>query len=225
MIAIRRLALAALLAVVAGALLVGGAAALAPRWPGCGAAYWCRWLGWRASDVGDLQRFPAARVAAPVAELTGRELWEPLGAERDASWSLDSERGGMAKMESGFNAAPVDFVKLGRLLLDEGRPRSGAPLLSPDYLRAVWTPDPALRVGDGLHYQLGWWLHTDAPTNATPDTGAPWALAGWGHLGQLLYAFPAEDVVIVRFGREMGELRDFQAWGAVLRQVAAAAAD
>lgn len=153
---------------------------------------------------------------APVAELTSRELWRPLGAERAASWSLDSERDAMAKMESGFNAAPIDFVKLGRLLLDEGRAgerSDGERLLSADYLTAVLEPEPALRVRDGLHYQLGWWLHVG------PD-GEPWAAAGWGHLGQLLYAFPEHDVVIVRFGRRMGIPGDFAAWGEVLRQVA-----
>lgn len=153
---------------------------------------------------------------APVPELTARELWAPLGAEDDASWSLDSARGGMAKMESGFNASPVDLAKLGRLLLDGGRVGDTA-LLRPAYVEAVLRPDPALRVGDGLHYQLGWWLQVD------PD-GTPWAVAGWGHLGQFLYAFPAEDVVIVRYGREMGELGGSRAWGAVLRQVAGAAA-
>lgn len=155
--------------------------------------------------------------SAPIAELTARELWRPLGAEADASWSLDSERGGMAKMESGFNAAPVDFAKLGRLLLDGGLV-GGERLLSEAYLARVLEPDPALRVGDGLHYQLGWWLHTDEDDK----DGEPWAVAGWGHLGQYLYAFPAEDVVVVRFGRESGELGRHRAWGDALRRVAAA---
>lgn len=153
------------------------------------------------------------RIAgASIAELTERELWHPLGAEHDASWSLDSERGGMAKMESGFNAAAVDFVKLGRLLLDGGRV-GGDALLPPDYLRRVTTPDPALRVGDGLHYQLGWWLHVG-------ESGEPWAIAAWGHLGQFVYAFPRQDVVVVRFGRRTGDVGGFADWGALLRDVA-----
>jgi CubicO group peptidase (beta-lactamase class C family) len=147
-----------------------------------------------------------------IAELTERELWGPVGAEHDASWSLDSDRDGMAKMESGFNAAPVDFLKLGRLLLDGGRV-DGAAVLFPAYLDRVTSPDPAARVGDGLHYQLGWWLHVD-------DAGTPWAIAAWGHLGQFIYAFPRRDVVIVRFGRRTGDVGGFAAWGALLRDVA-----
>jgi CubicO group peptidase (beta-lactamase class C family) len=153
------------------------------------------------------------RIAgASVADLTERELWGPLGAEHDASWSLDSVRDGMAKMESGFNAAPVDFLKLGRLLLDGGRV-GGEAVLPTSYVRRVTTPDPASRVGDGLHYQLGWWLHVDG-------AGTPWAIAAWGHLGQFVVAFPRQDVVIVRFGRRTGDVGGFGAWDAMLRDVA-----
>jgi CubicO group peptidase (beta-lactamase class C family) len=41
------------------------------------------------------------------------KLWQPLGMEFPASWSLDSQRHGMEKMESGLNARAIDFAKFG----------------------------------------------------------------------------------------------------------------
>src|SRR5918994_1609915 len=52
-------------------------------------------------------------------------LWRPMGAEADASWSLDSEDSGFAKMESGINARARDFARFGLLMLREGRAESG----------------------------------------------------------------------------------------------------
>lgn len=149
-----------------------------------------------------------------VASFTEAELWRPMGAERPASWSLDSQSDAMAKMESGFNAAPIDFARLGRLLLDRGR-RGERQVVPEAFVARLWAPDEALRVREGLHYQGFWWLHV-------ADDGQPWALAAWGHLGQFVYAFPQQDVVVVRFGRRLGEVGDFESWGALLRQVAGA---
>jgi len=44
-----------------------------------------------------------------VAEFMEARLWQPLGAEADASWSLDSVASGFEKMESGINARAIDF--------------------------------------------------------------------------------------------------------------------
>lgn len=56
-----------------------------------------------------------------VAEYMQTRLWRPLGAEADASWSLDSEASAFEKMESGINARAIDFAKLGSLYLHEGK--------------------------------------------------------------------------------------------------------
>jgi CubicO group peptidase (beta-lactamase class C family) len=46
-----------------------------------------------------------------VSEYMATRLWQPLGAEADATWNLDSEGSGFEKMESGLNAAPVDYAR------------------------------------------------------------------------------------------------------------------
>ncbi len=56
----------------------------------------------------------------PVAEYLQEKIWQPLGMEYPASWSLDSEASGFEKMESGLNGRAIDFAKFGRLFLDNG---------------------------------------------------------------------------------------------------------
>jgi CubicO group peptidase (beta-lactamase class C family) len=50
-----------------------------------------------------------------VSDYLSTKLWRPLGAGRDATWSLDSDRSGFEKLESGLNAAPVDYARFGLL--------------------------------------------------------------------------------------------------------------
>ncbi len=56
----------------------------------------------------------------PVAEYLQERIWKPLGTEFDASWSLDSQKSGFEKMESGINARAVDYARFGLLYLHNG---------------------------------------------------------------------------------------------------------
>ena len=47
-----------------------------------------------------------------VAEYLQERFWKPMGAEFPASWSLDSEKSGFEKMESGINARAGRFCPL-----------------------------------------------------------------------------------------------------------------
>jgi CubicO group peptidase (beta-lactamase class C family) len=59
-------------------------------------------------------------TGAPVSRYLEDRIWKKIGMEYPASWSLDSEKHGMEKMESGLNARAVDFAKFGRLYLRGG---------------------------------------------------------------------------------------------------------
>jgi len=129
------------------------------------------------------------------------KLWKPLGMEYDASWSLDSAGDGMAKMESGINARAIDFAKLGRLVLERGR-WQGRTIVSERWIAESTALDATDRVpemGEGIYYRHAWWLHAPSATRR-------YAVAGWGHLGQYLYIFPDESLVMVRFGKETGDV-------------------
>ncbi len=117
-----------------------------------------------------------------VAEYLERRLWKPLGAEFDASWSLDSEDSGFEKMESGFNARAIDFAKLGVLYLRRGNWR-GRQLVPRSWVRTSTSPAPA-----ASDYGYWWWLEPHGPFLAR------------GNLGQFVFVDSRHEVVIVRFG-------------------------
>jgi CubicO group peptidase (beta-lactamase class C family) len=128
-----------------------------------------------------------------VSDFMATKLWQPLGAEADATWNLDSERSGFEKLESGLNARPVDYARFGLLFLHEGE-WNGRRIVSKDWVRAATrtgTPtDPLSYYG----YRYFWWLDPDRP-------GRFYAL---GKYGQYIYVAPDADTVVVRFGRDSG---------------------
>ena len=46
-----------------------------------------------------------------ISDFMATRLWQPLGAEADATWSLDSDGSGFEKLESGVNATAVDYAR------------------------------------------------------------------------------------------------------------------
>jgi CubicO group peptidase (beta-lactamase class C family) len=134
-----------------------------------------------------LERATGRPLPAYVSEV----LWTPLGAEADASWSIDSETSGFAKMESGFNARPIDYARFGYLFAHDGR--VGDRQVVPEKWVAEATAadtstDPA------EHYQYWWWVDTDHPGR----------FSARGNKGQFVYVDPATDVVVVRTGVDFG---------------------
>lgn len=145
----------------------------------------------------------------PLAEYTSEVLWQPLGAGADASWSVDGERHGFAKMESGFNATALDYARLGYLVAHGGAV-DGRQVVSSAWVAAATaadtTTDPEAR------YQYFWWV----------DTQRDGRFYGHGNHGQFVYVDPATQVVVVRLGARYGVGPD--EWVDVLRQVADAVA-
>jgi CubicO group peptidase (beta-lactamase class C family) len=142
----------------------------------------------------------------PVAAYLERTLWRPLGMEAGGSWSLDSERSGFEKMESGLNARAVDFAKLGMLQARDGVWR-GRRLVPRAFLRdpgLVPTRDPEAPAGA---YQYFWWVQDDR---------RPPAWFARGKYGQHIYVVP-DDLVLVRLGRDAG----YEHWPELLGELAA----
>ena len=54
-------------------------------------------------------------------EFIDKHIWQPLGMEYDASWSLDSKRHDTEKAFCCLNARARDFAKFGRLYLHHGQ--------------------------------------------------------------------------------------------------------
>jgi CubicO group peptidase (beta-lactamase class C family) len=138
----------------------------------------------------------------PVAAYLEKKIWQPLGMEFPASWSLDSTATGFEKMESGLNGRAIDFARFG-LLFQQNGSWNGQQLISGGWVTESTAPDP----GDtrdwpywpeykenGGYYQYHWWGHVRA------DGHYDYTAAG--SYGQYIYVCPQKNLVIVRFGED-----------------------
>jgi len=124
-----------------------------------------------------------------VSEYMETRLWRRIGAEADASWSLDSEDSGFEKMESWLNARARDFARFGLLMLREGRAESGR------VVRASWVRAATAGSGGYPFYGLGWWLAAGSPGDQGPSTAS-------GKYAQVVAVDTAHDAVVVRLGSD-----------------------
>jgi CubicO group peptidase (beta-lactamase class C family) len=129
-----------------------------------------------------------------VAEFMEERLWQPLGAEADATWSLDSEKSGFEKMESGINGRAIDFAKLGSLYLHEGR-WNGMHVLPVSWVRE--STEMGTEHDPSPGYGYWWWTFR--------DDGLGDYYAARGNKGQYIVVVPRRDVVIVRHGKDFGD--------------------
>lgn len=134
----------------------------------------------------------------PVAKYLEQKIWKPMGAEYDASWSLD-QSDGFEKMESGLNARAIDYARFGLLYLHQGK-WNGKNILPAEWVRISTTPDSPERPFDtfqgwqklGGYYAYHFWgLH--APNNQND-------FMAMGNYGQIIYVAPRKNIVIVRLG-------------------------
>lgn len=131
------------------------------------------------------------------------KLWEPLGAEYPGSWSVDSEVHRFAKMESGVNARPIDFAKLGVLYLQEGQ-WQGCQVLPRDWVKESIRPQSSgggtipWHFRDGGYYGFFWWGYE------LPDGHRDFAAVG--KHGQIIYVAPRKNAVLVRNGTTKGQV-------------------
>jgi CubicO group peptidase (beta-lactamase class C family) len=127
------------------------------------------------------------------------KVWRHIGAEYDASWSIDSRKDDQVKAFCCFNARAVDYAKVGRLYLNNGN-WNGEQVVP-----AAWVRQ-SLNVSSGKNgsiYSYQWW-HNDAQD-----------FMAEGILGQFVYVYPAKNIIIVRLGSD-----GYGAWSALLRAIA-----
>jgi CubicO group peptidase (beta-lactamase class C family) len=138
----------------------------------------------------------------PVADYMQQVLWQPMGAARDASWSLDSKESGFEKSESGVNATARDFARFGHLFASDGR-ALGRQVVPRWWVRRATAEDASS--DPAAHYQYWWWV----------DTERGGRFLARGNLGQFIYISRPDDIVVVRLGSDSG----IDSWPQVLRDV------
>jgi len=132
----------------------------------------------------------AAAVGRPVAEYLQEKIWQPIGAEADASWIID--RSGQEVTFCCFNAVLRDYARLGLLLAHDGSWRGR------QIIPSAWIRDATTVRADQPYLQ---------PRMATPFFGygyQTWIFPGdrrmfafLGVRGQAIYVDPASRLVLV----------------------------
>lgn len=134
-----------------------------------------------------------------VASYFEQQIWGPLGATHDSSWSLDSDASGIEKFFGGFNATARDHARLGLLFLHRGS-LNGSRILPEAWIERSLTSDPIagwLRTTDGLvrRGQYQWFITLDGRCYFAK-----------GYNGQYVFVAPQERTVFVRFGEGYGDV-------------------
>jgi CubicO group peptidase (beta-lactamase class C family) len=138
-----------------------------------------------------------------VTQYFQEKLWTPLEMEYDGSWSIDRKKGGTEKAFCCINARARDFAKIGRLYLHKGN-WNGRQIVPEKWVAESTTIDTT--DGGVNYYKYQWWL---------PSTRGDFMAQGI--LGQYVYVDPARDVVIVRMGKNGGQVNWGEFFGALSR--------
>ena len=159
----------------------------------------------------------AAAVGRPVAEYLQDKIWQPIGAEADATWIID--RSGQEVTFCCFNAVLRDYARLGLLLAHDGNWRGR------QIVPAAWVKDATSVRADQPHLR---------PRTATPFFGygyQTWIFpeerrmfAFLGVRGQAIYVDPGSRLVLVttavrKLPRDPGGAETVALWRAVTRDL------
>jgi CubicO group peptidase (beta-lactamase class C family) len=132
-----------------------------------------------------------------LSEYATEQLWQPLGAERAALWSVD-HAGGNEKAYCCFNSNTRDFARLGKLMLDSGK-INGVPVIDSNYFKqsitACGIKDLKGNACDYYGYQ--WWI----------DPEHKEIFYARGILGQYIIVIPSKKMIIVRLAHKASKER------------------
>ena len=133
-----------------------------------------------------------------LAQATGKNLtdylyetlWNPLGAEYDSYWQVDSAKKGREKAYCCIASNAKDFARMAKLYKDYGK-WDGEVLLDSTFV----TKSLKARFPESPEYGYGWWLKEYKGHNVFMMRG---------HLGQYVITFPEENLILVRLGHSKG---------------------
>jgi CubicO group peptidase (beta-lactamase class C family) len=139
-----------------------------------------------------------------LSEYLEEKIWQPLGMEYPAEWSLDHEPNGLELSATLLNARAIDFGKFGRLFLNEGN-WNGRQIVPHNWAVDSTTRDPADNRdwetfrrwrNFGGYYKYFWW--------GVSLGGGDYEYLANGTYGQFIFISPRTRVVIVRTAGEDG---------------------
>jgi CubicO group peptidase (beta-lactamase class C family) len=125
-------------------------------------------------------------------------IWQKIGAESDAFWTIDSKNG-IERASCCFYARARDFARLGQLYLNKGN-WNGEQII-PEWFVEESIKPVLINNKDGeptKHYGYQWWLGNE---------GGDSFFQAQGILGQYIIVVPNHDLVIVRTGHKRSDTR------------------
>jgi CubicO group peptidase (beta-lactamase class C family) len=134
-----------------------------------------------------------AATGRPLAEYLSEKIWQPMGAEADASWVID--KGGYEVALAGVNATVRDYARLGMLLANDGV-LDGRRIIPAGWVSAATTPS-ARQFEPG---QLGSFFGYGYQTWIIPGRERSFMLRGLR--GQGVFVDPTSKVVMVHTAAE-----------------------
>ena len=133
-----------------------------------------------------------------IAKATGKNLtsylyetlWNPMGAEHESYWQVDSKENGSEKAYCCIASNARDFARMAKLYKDYGK-WNGKVLLDSSYVVKSIRP----RFKESPQYGYSWWLKNYKGHDVFMMRG---------HLGQYIITFPKENLILVRLGHLKG---------------------
>ncbi len=122
-----------------------------------------------------------------------QKIWQPIGMESDASWSIDSEEHQTIKAFCCINAVTRDFARFGRLYLKKGN-WQGRQIISEQWVKRSTSIINDSRDSQGYPYTYQW---------RVLENGAFFAK---GILGQYIFVYPEKNLVFVRMGKDYADI-------------------
>lgn len=133
-----------------------------------------------------------------IAKATGKNLtnylyeslWNPMGAEFESYWQVDSNEKGVEKAYCCIASNAKDFARLAKLFKNHGK-WNGEVLLDSAFIAKSIKP----RFQESPEYGYSWWLKEYKGNKVFMMRG---------HLGQYIITFPKENLILVRLGHSKG---------------------
>jgi CubicO group peptidase (beta-lactamase class C family) len=117
-------------------------------------------------------------------------LWNPMGAEHEGYWQLDSKKNQMEKAYCCIASNANDFARLAKLYKNHGK-WNGEVLLDSTFV----AKSLKARFPESPEYGYSWWLK---------EYKGHEVFMMRGHLGQYVITFPKENIILVRLGHSKG---------------------
>jgi CubicO group peptidase (beta-lactamase class C family) len=147
---------------------------------------------YKSGDTQVLLYILEAATKQKLSDYASAKIWQKIGAESDAAWSLVSDEQSEEKAYCCLYATSSDFARLGKLVNQNGK-WNGEQIIDSAYVSDFKSIAP-LKKPNGKANQLygyQYWIYTGEDFEVTYFRGM---------LGQYIISIPSKDLVIVRTG-------------------------